>query len=146
MAKHKYSLVKAANLLLVVALLAQFGIWASEANAHDEAVAAQIVEAERMANRGPYATDGVFTGSAQGFGGPVEMQVSIENGYIEEVVILDASLEDAPWLEMCLDLPALIERNQSTDLDVVSGATYTSSGILNGATEALRKSVEGGGA
>ena len=33
---------------------------------------------------------------------------------------------------------------QTTSIDVVSGATFTSSGILNGTTEALRQALEGG--
>ena len=138
-----YFLAKVASLALIVAMLAGYSIWAGKANAHDEAVAAQIAEAERAASRGPYPVDGTFTGSAIGFGGPVTMQVAIENGYIDEVVILDASLEDPPWLEMTAHLPGQIVREQTTQLDIVSGATYTSAGILNGTTEALR-AAQGG--
>ena len=140
---HKYSLAKALNLALVVTVLAGFSAWAADAQAHDAAVAEQIAQAERAANRGPYTTDGTFTGSAQGFGGPVEMQVVIENGYIESVDIVDASKEDDAWLDMTKDLPSKIVDAQGTDVDVVSGATYTSGGILNGTAEALKKSMAG---
>jgi len=141
--RYRYFFAKAANLALVVVVLVAFSTWAFKANAHDEQVAEQIAEAERAANRGPYATDGTFTGSAKGFGGQVKMQVTIENGYIEDVTILDASKEDDAWLDMCVGLPAQIVEAQSTDIDVVSGATYTSSGSLNGTTEALKRAVEG---
>ena len=136
--------MRALNVAIIVALFVFFSTWAAKAQAHDEAVAEQIAEAERAASRGPFTNDGVFTGSAKGYGGQVKMQVTIENGYIESVDILDASSEDKAWLDMAVVLPKRIVKAQSTDIDVVSGATYTSVGILNGATEALRKSLEGG--
>ena len=141
--EHQYTIAKTVNLALVVAVLVGFSVWASEAYARDEAVAEQIAEAERAASRGPYATDGVFSGSAQGYGGPVQMQAVIENGYITTVEILDASHEDQAWLDMCLGLPDQIVKAQTTDIDIVSGATYTSAGILNATTEALQKSNVG---
>ena len=136
--------VKALNLALVVALFVFFSTWAAKAQAHDEAVAQQITEAERAASRGPYATDGVFEGSARGYGGMVTMRVVIAGGYIETVEIVDASSEDQAWLDMTVGLPKRIVEAQSTDVDIVSGATYTSVGMLNGTTEALKKSMAGG--
>ena len=69
--------MKLVNTAAVVLLVCGFSLWASQAAAADAAVQQQITEAERAANRGPYATDGVFSGSAQGYGGPVNMQVTI---------------------------------------------------------------------
>lgn len=141
--RYRYFIAKACNLAVAAAVLVLFSSWATQASAHDAEVAEQIAEAERAASRGAYATDGVFTGSAQGFGGLVEMQVTIENGYIESVEILDASKEDDAWLDMAIVLLDQIVQEQTTSIDVVSGATYTSSGILNGTTEALEKSMAG---
>ena len=139
----RYFAAKAVNLVIIVAALTLFNTWAIKANAHDELVEQQIAEAERAASRGAYATDGEFEGSAQGYGGPVKMKVVIDNGYIDAVEIVDASKEDEAWLDMCLGLPAQIVKVQTTNIDVVSGATYTSAGILNGTTEALQKSMSG---
>ena len=141
--RFKYFAAKTVNLVAVVVALVMFSSWAAKANAHDEMVEQQIAEAERAANRGPYAADGTFEGSAKGYGGMVKMQVVVVNGYIDSVTILDASQEDDAWLEMCLGLPAEIVKAQTTSIDVVSGATYTSAGILNGTTEALQKSMAG---
>ena len=143
-ARYRYFGAKAICLVAVVALIAGFSGWAAEAHAHDEAVAAQIAEAERAASRGPYATDGTFSGAAQGYGGLVKMQVVIENGYIDSVEIVDASTEDDAWLEMCLGVPERIVAAQTTSIDTVSGATLTSAGMLNAATEALKQSIAGG--
>lgn len=144
--QHGYGLVKTVNLAVMVAVLLAFSGWIAEARAHDAAVEEQIIAAERAAHRGPYATDGVFVGAAEGFGGLVEMQATVEDGYIVSVDILDASHEDDAWLDMAIVLLERIEREQTTNLDVVSGATYTSAGILNGTAEALRQSMEGGAA
>ena len=141
--RFRFFFVKALNLALVVALLVFFNTWATKAQAHDDEVADQIAAAGRDTDRGPYATDGTFEGSAKGYGGMVTMRVVVKDGYIDDVSIVDASSEDQAWLDMALVLPERIVKEQTTDIDVVSGATYTSVGILNGTTEALRKSAEG---
>ena len=45
----------------------------------------------------PYA-DGVYVGSSRGYGGTVRVQVTMENGSITEVEILDASHETRQFL------------------------------------------------
>jgi uncharacterized protein with FMN-binding domain len=86
----------------------------------------------------------VFEGSAKGYGGLVTMRAVVTNGYIDRVEIVDATSEDQAWLDMCVGLPAKIVKEQTTDIDTVSGATFTSAAILNGTTEALQKSMAGG--
>ena len=132
-------------MLAVFALVAGFSSWASAAAASDAAAEEQIAEAERAASRGPFAADGVFCGSAEGFGGTVSVEVTVEDGYVDAVEVVDASGEDAEWLAMAIVLTDEIVEEQTCDLDVVSGATYTSRGILGAATEALEKSMAGEG-
>lgn len=143
LARNRVFLVKLANTAAVVLLVCGFSLWASQAAAADAAVQQQITEAERAANRGPYATDGVFSGSAQGYGGPVNMQVTIENGYIEDVQVISAPNEDAPYLSQAVKLLDVIKDEQTVNVDTVSGCTYSSVGILNGTKEALEKSNAG---
>lgn len=142
--RGRCALWKTVSLCGVVAILALYNVWATGAQEADAAVREQITAAERAANPGPYATDGVFTGAAQGYGGLVTMQVTIEDGWIVGVQIADASQEDPPWLEMADVLLERILEAQSPNIDVVSGATFTSTGILNGTTMALIESMNGG--
>lgn len=144
--RHQCALLKTVSLCAVVAILAGYSGWAAQTAEADALVKEQMAEAAHAANPGPYATDGVFTGTAQGYGGPVTMQVTVEGGWITDVQIADASLEDPPWLEMADVLPERIIEAQSPNIDVVSGATFTSTGILNGVTNALIESMNGGGA
>lgn len=143
--RWRYPAAKAACLLAVIATLLAYNMWATDAAAADASAREQIAQATRASATGPYATDGVFTGAAQGYGGEVTMQVTVENGWIADVEILDASHEDQAWLDMAIVLPDRILEAQTPNVDVVSGATFTSTGIINGVTEALQQSMAGGG-
>lgn len=75
----------------------------------------------------PYA-DGVYVGSSRGYGGAVRVQVTIENGSITEVEILDASHETKQFLRRAKRLLTTVVDAQSWEVDAVSEATYTSRG------------------
>ncbi len=127
------------NLVIVIAAVTGFSAWAADRNAADAAVQEQIDAAERAANRGPYANDGTWEGSAQGYGGTVTMSITIKDGYIDSVDIVDVSHEDDAWLKMCKEIPAAIEKAQSPDVDTVSSATFTSTGMINAVKKAIQK-------
>ena len=139
-AKYEGFLLRCFGLAVALAALFSFTSWAQVANAHDEQVQAEILNAQRATQRGSYATDGVFQGEAEGYGGPVCVQVTIDNGFITQVELISAEGEDQAWLNMALPLLDTIVQQQTTQVDVVSGATFSSSGILNGATRALEQS------
>ncbi len=81
--------------------------------------------------------DGTYSGTAQGYGGPVTTQIVISGGCIAGIEITSAPREDAAYYNMCLVILDEIAASQSADVDTVSGATYTSNGIINGAKDAL---------
>lgn len=83
--------------------------------------------------------DGTYRGSAQGFGGTVTVKVTVEDGYISDIQVVSADGEDAAYYNMAIDVLDSIIADQSSDVDVVSGATYTSNGIIGAAKEALGK-------
>lgn len=86
----------------------------------------------------PYE-DGVYQGEAQGYGGKVVVELTIEDGILTDLNILSAKQEDTAYLEAASALLETILEEQSTDVDVVSGATFSSNGILHATEEALRK-------
>ena len=73
----------------------------------------------------PYA-NGVYVGSSRGYGGAVRVQVTMENGSITEVEILDASHETKQFLRRAKRLLTTVVETQSWKVDAVSEATYTS--------------------
>ena len=88
----------------------------------------------------PYA-DGVYVGSSRGYGGAVRVQVTMENGSITEVEILDASHETKQFLRRAKRLLTTVVEAQSWEVDAVSEATYTSRGILGAVQNALTGEV-----
>lgn len=86
--------------------------------------------------------DGTYQGTATGYGGPVTVQVSIQNGRISEIDITSAPNEDAAYYNMALTILDRIVEQQDSDVDVVTGATYTSNGIIDGAKDALSQAVK----
>ncbi len=84
----------------------------------------------------PYA-DGVYTGSAQGYGGLITVQVTMEGGRITDIQILDASHETASFFNRAKTLVETVLTRQSWEVDTVSGATYSSRGILGAIQNAL---------
>ena len=67
------------------------------------------------------------------------VKVTVEDGYISDIQVVSADGEDAAYYNMAIDVLDSIIADQSSDVDVVSGATYTSNGIIGAAKEALGK-------
>lgn len=107
----------------------------------EQPVEAAFSEAEEEAlPKLPYA-DGVYVGSSRGYGGAVRVQVTMENGSITEVEILDASHETKQFLRRAKRLLTTVVEAQSWEVDAVSEATYTSRGILGAVQNALTGDV-----
>lgn len=87
--------------------------------------------------------DGVYTGTAAGFGGDITVQVTVEKGQLTDILILDASGEDASYLAMGQEIISDILDAQSTQVDTISGATFSSGGIRSAVEQALGEAVNG---
>lgn len=86
--------------------------------------------------------DGTYTGSAQGYGGMVTMEVAIEKGKLQDIRVISASNEDASYWSMATQMiPKMIEQ-QTAEVDTVSGATFSSVGIFNAVADALNQAME----
>lgn len=86
--------------------------------------------------------DGIYTGEADGFGGKISVEVLVEESKIKEIKVLSAESEDGAYLTMAEDIIPDIIDEQSTDVDTISGATFSSSGIRDAVSQALEKAVE----
>lgn len=84
--------------------------------------------------------DGTYEGSANGFSGKIKVSVVIKNQTIRSINILSNS-DDAAFFNRAKEgVTASILAKQSTDVDTVSGATYSSRGIINAVKDALSSS------
>lgn len=84
----------------------------------------------------PYE-DGVYTGSSRGYGGTVQVQVTMESGHITDLQILSAKHETSAFLRRASRLLKTVLGQQTWEVDAVSEATYTSRGILGAIKNAL---------
>lgn len=82
--------------------------------------------------------DGTYTGTGTGFSGPITVQVVIEGGKIKDITVV-SSTDDSPYLQNVSALLKQIVALQSTNVDTVSGATYSSVGLISAVRDALQK-------
>lgn len=81
--------------------------------------------------------DGVYKGEAVGFKGIIKTDVTIENERIKSIVVTSHQ-DDAKWFNHANEIiPSEIIDNQTTQVDTVSMATYSSTGIINSVKNAL---------
>ena len=80
--------------------------------------------------------DGVYKGSATGFSGPVTVAVTIMDKKITSIDIL-SSTDDEAFFNRAKSVIDRIISSQSLDVDAVSGATYSSNGIIGAVKNAL---------
>ena len=87
--------------------------------------------------------DGTWTGTAQGYGGDVTVSVTIANKKITAIEVVSASAETPSFFSRAKAIIPKIIEAQNPDVDVVSGATYSSNGIINAVKNALTKASGG---
>ena len=86
--------------------------------------------------------DGTWQGSADGFGGDIAVDVTVSGGEITSVDITSADGEDSAYLTMAKDIIPEIIDAQSAEVDTISGATFSSTGIKNAVAQALEGAVQ----
>ncbi|WP_455103926.1 FMN-binding protein [Peptostreptococcus sp.] len=81
--------------------------------------------------------DGVYNGSASGYGGEIRVKVTVSNGKISDIKV-ESHSETPEYYDRCSGIIPNIISSQSTNVDGVSGATYTSNGIKAAVADALK--------
>jgi uncharacterized protein with FMN-binding domain len=79
----------------------------------------------------------VYEGTAQGYRGPVTVQVRLNGGNISEIIIVDSVEDRFVGGAAMEELIGIIIENNSTDVDAVSGATESSRGFLEAVQNAI---------
>ena len=83
--------------------------------------------------------DGTYTGEAEGYGGTIQVEVTLTGDEITSINVVSAPGEDSAYLSQAESVINSILSAQSTDVDTVSGATFSATGILNAVDAALGK-------
>jgi uncharacterized protein with FMN-binding domain len=85
-------------------------------------------------------TNGVFEGEADGYLGKIKLAVTVEGGVVKALKVLETHDTDGIFGPAFETLSAkIVKANGVAGVDAVSGATYSSKGILAAATAALNK-------
>ena len=75
--------------------------------------------------------DGTYEGSGTGFGGTIRVRVTISGGKIAAIDILEASGETASYFASAQGVISRMIAGNTPNVDAVSGATYSSNGIIH---------------
>lgn len=81
--------------------------------------------------------DGTYKGTGDGLMGPIEVSVTVSGGKVTEVKVLSNSETPDVAGGALKQVPQAIVEKQSVKVDAVSGATFTSKGILEAVRQAL---------
>lgn len=87
--------------------------------------------------------DGIYYGSGTGFNGEVQVEVVIADGKISNISVVSHN-DDSSFMSQAQGLIPNIISSQSTNVDAVSGATYSSRGIIDAVRAALKQAVVNG--
>ncbi len=85
----------------------------------------------------PYK-EGIYYGTAEGYNGDIEVAVVLQDKSIKAVLVTKNN-DDERFFNRAMEVVKNVMKKQSTDVDVVSGATYSSNGLLNAIKNALKE-------
>ncbi len=122
-----------------VSAAAMFGL-VYAGNTQAQMVSSQTpVTVQVQSNTGSYI-DGTYTGTGQGFRGETKTSVTVENGTITDITVLSYEDDKSYFSRAAEKVTAEIINSQSTEVDAVSGATFSSNGIMESVANALNVS------
>lgn len=85
----------------------------------------------------PYK-EGIYYGTAEGYSGDVSVAVVIQDQTIKAILVTETS-DDEEFFNRAMEVVKNIVKKQNTEVDLVSGATYSSKGLLNAVKQALQQ-------
>jgi len=89
--------------------------------------------------------DGTYSGEATGYRAGLQVSVDVVDGAIADIVVTDHNeVNSKYYAEPIETIPKAIIEAQTTDVDTVSGATFTSVGIINAVNDALSDALVSG--
>ena len=96
-----------------------------------------ILSAQRGHDNGGTDSGDVYEGTGQGYRGPVHVRVRLNDGHITEIVIVDSTEDRFVGSAAMEELSVMVIEYNTTDIDVISGATQSSRGFLDAIENAI---------
>jgi len=82
---------------------------------------------------------GTYEGTGSGYKGPIHVRVQTSATGIEDIAIISHQESNFPGLAAIEELLEQVLETGETDIDAISGATYSSRGFLQAVEDALEK-------
>ncbi|MBN2826853.1 MAG: FMN-binding protein [Tissierellales bacterium] len=86
-------------------------------------------------------TPGTYTGIAEGYLNTVEVAVTVDEYYILSIELIRSDDPEILMNPVMAELPQKVIKNNGTDVEGVSGATYTSKSLLEAIDLALEQAI-----
>ena len=83
--------------------------------------------------------DGKYQAAGAGFLGPVPVEVTVEDGRVSDIQFGPNRETSDFFLLPSITIPRTVKTHQSLNVDLVTGATYSSKAILKGITDCVRQ-------
>ena len=107
-----------------------------------EAVEEALINAEfdfSDEDKDDFVEEGKFQSEAEGYGGKITLKVIIEDNKISDIEIIDHDETESIAEPAFEELKEAVITSQSTDIDIVSGATDTSEAFIEAVEKALQQ-------
>lgn len=120
------------------------GSGGQDADPATEAVVEVVIQDtnDKIVWDGMVLDDGTYTGVADGFGPDLTTEVVVENGKVVSIeVISHNEKQERYYGEPIATIPGRIIEEESLQVDSISGATYTSYGIMMSVEDALQDAI-----
>lgn len=85
----------------------------------------------------PYV-DGIYYGTSEGYKGDIKVAVVIQDKTLKAILVTEKQ-DDEPFITNAMDVLKNMMKKQSADVDTVSGATYSSKGLIGAVNEAFEE-------
>jgi uncharacterized protein with FMN-binding domain len=92
---------------------------------------------------GAVLKDGVYEGSAEGHEGQISVSVTVSGGAVTDITVTSQN-ETPAYYSRAETLLDTILNGQTLEVDAVTGATWSSAGLVNAVANALQGAVESG--
>ncbi len=92
---------------------------------------------ETISGKVPY-NEGIYYGTAEGYNGNITVAVVIQDHTIKAILVTEKE-DDETFFNRAMNVVSDVMKKQSTEVDVVSGATYSSNGLLGAIRDALKE-------
>ena len=126
----KYGMV--IGVLLTCVMIGASQLLTARSYTKDRNIAGGVVEGFRY-------KDGTYTGTGEGYRGAMRVTVSVADGKITSLT-LDSYEDDKSYMEKAkAEIFSAIIGQQNTNADTVSGATYSSKGLIQAVQNALKE-------